>query len=699
MAKRARPSSPTAARPEAQKPAISILERKWIPTLLLCGIALAAYANSFGLDLATDAKVIVGANERIRAFTWDNLRLVFTSDYWWPNPIDVLYRPITILSYLVNYSVLGNRTDAAGYHVLNVLLHAINVLLVLRICRQIFHSVPRAFFAAALWAVHPVGTESVANVSGRADLLAALGVLAGLALYGSAREWTGRRAALGVSVLFALTLFASLSKENGAVLPGLMLLWDTLDVPAFRRQWKQRAPFYLGTAAALVLVFWVRSRIMAARPWPMLAYLGNPLLMAGFWTARFTAIKALGLQVWLMVFPVRLSFDRSYRQIALSAPGDPWAWCALATVLAILAVALVSYRRDRVLYFAIGFMAICILPTSNLPVLIGSILAERFLYLPSIGFAMAAAALAFRVGNRRTGQIVLGVLLALFAARTFARNFDWQNNSTLEAADVGSAPDSYRTHDLLARELYSRDPVANLDRAIREGEIAVEILRDLPARYVSDGTLRHLGIYYVAKGDHVKAASPDQARVWYQKALAVLLRARDASEAAEKEFDRQQLSHGRPLAQRLGSADVYQTLAAIYGRLGQHREALATLRYGHGLNPDATELYTAMAAQNLALNDSRAATAVLLEQIFLEGARPATLYGLQETTARLAGGECAVARAGAGLTVDYGCPIVRQAACGALEDLAGAFIQARQPVRAQEQRDRARSQFGCVAHP
>src|SRR2546429_10022642 len=109
----------------------------------------------------------------------------------------------------------------------------------------------------------------------------------------------------------------------------------------------------------------MRHRVLAARPWPLASYLDNPLILTDFWTARFTAIKVLGMQLWLMVCPLRLVYDRSYREIAMAGWSDVWSWCALATVAAVVSVVLARYRRDRVGYFAVGFMAITLLPTSD----------------------------------------------------------------------------------------------------------------------------------------------------------------------------------------------------------------------------------------------------------------------------------------------------------------------------------------------
>ena len=642
LAKKARPTASLVTPTEPQIAARGMLDRPAMLALLLCGIALVAYANSFGLGLATDARVIVQTDTRIRELSVDNLGRIFNSDYWWPQPIDVLYRPVTILSYLFNYAVLGNGQDAAGYHAVNFLLHAVNVLLVFTLCRRLFQSNLPAFFAAALWAVHPVGTESVTNVSGRADVLATAGVLGGLALYLAAREWNGRRAIAGIAGVFALTVFGAFSKESGAVLPGLMLLWDTLDFGQLRRQWKRRVPFYGAAAAALLLLFWMRHRIFAARPWPIQPYLDNPLILTDFWTARFTAIKVLGLQLWLMVCPLRLTADRSYQQIAMSPPGDLWAWCALAVVVAIVGAAVMRYRRDRVIYFAVGFTAITMLPTSNLVVLIGSIMAERFLYLPSVGLAIAVTALAFRLREERTARAILVAVLVVFAGRTFVRNFDWNDNLTLFAKDVTVSLDSFHTHDMLARALFVHDARANIDRAILEGEAACRIVRDLPLKYLPADTLRHQGLYYATKGDMVKDAAPDQALMWWQKALPVLL------------------------------------------------------RHARGLSPTNLEYYPSLSIEYFWLDDGAHAADMLLEKGFLDGMKPDLVNGLRQALGRVPGGECAVTGLGEASTLNFGCPLLRQRTCIAMEDLAQSLVEARQAAQARAQREKASRDFGCA---
>ena len=132
-------------------------------------LILIFYANSFSAGLLFDSEVIIKTDPRLRGLNWINLRNIFTRNYWWPTDESVLYRPLTTLTYLLNYSILGNGENAGGYHLLNFLLHWANAWLVFLIIRRLAGRLDVAALAAALFAVHPVNTEAVTNVVGRAD--------------------------------------------------------------------------------------------------------------------------------------------------------------------------------------------------------------------------------------------------------------------------------------------------------------------------------------------------------------------------------------------------------------------------------------------------------------------------------------------------------------------------------------------------
>src|SRR5258706_223442 len=129
--------------------------------LALCVLTLVAYSNSFSAGFALDNNWLLLQDKRIRDATSQNLRLIWEHSYWWPYGESYLYRPFTTLSYLFNYAILGNGGHAAGYHWINFLLHAGNVLLVYVIALRLIRRFWPSIMIAALWAVHPVLTESV----------------------------------------------------------------------------------------------------------------------------------------------------------------------------------------------------------------------------------------------------------------------------------------------------------------------------------------------------------------------------------------------------------------------------------------------------------------------------------------------------------------------------------------------------------
>src|SRR5262249_40570886 len=152
----------------------------------------------------------------------------------------------------------------------------------------------------------------------------------------------------------------------------------------------------------------------------------------------------------------------------------------LLVIVLALAAAISLRRRDAAIFFAAGFFSIALLPTSNLLLTIGNIMAERFLYLPTVGFALAAAAIGSRLPLGKSRLVAAAVLIVLCVARTYERNPAWRDNLALASSDVGNAPRSFRVHEMLAQALHAQDAHANLDAAIAEEERAWEILRVLP---------------------------------------------------------------------------------------------------------------------------------------------------------------------------------------------------------------------------
>ena len=179
-----------------------------------------------------------------------------------------------------------------------------------------------------------------------------------------------------------LAALAAFSKETGAMLVGLMALWDL--TPGLRKPapWRGKLPAYAAALAPLALYAWMRSGVLGALPYPVLPHVDNPLRDSGFLSLRWTAIKLVGADLLLLVWPAKLACDRAFSEIlagVVHRSRRPGPRCSSSR--AFLATVFYRRRMDPVLFWAAGFFGLTLLPASNLIVPINATMAERFLYL------------------------------------------------------------------------------------------------------------------------------------------------------------------------------------------------------------------------------------------------------------------------------------------------------------------------------
>jgi protein O-mannosyl-transferase len=449
--------------------------------LALWALVALAYSSSFQSGLVFDNAVVIAQDPRIRAESVENIGLILSKEYWYTSATSGLYRPLTTFSYLLNYAVFGNELRPAGYHAVNLALQAANVALVYTLGILVFQEAAAAMALAGLWGLHPLLTESVTNIVGRADLLAAFGVLVGLLCSVRSARVAGRRKVAWLAGLAAAQTIGLFSKESAAVLPGVMLLYDVLW--SERAPWRQRWPAYATLAIPFAAFFSLRA---AAHVHMQVVFSENPLAGAGFWTARLTAVKVIGKFLGLFLWPARLSADYSYNAVPLFGWGAA-GWQDVAAVIALVvcagagALILRYWRTHRELCFFVGFFFVTLAPVSNLILVIGSIMAERFVYLPSVGLAGCAVVAIQSVGRRflkrpmaRQAVPVAMVFVGLvYGARTYARNFDWGDDLSLWSSAARVCPESARAHNNLGNAL-SQIP-GRLPEAIAEFEAALRI--------------------------------------------------------------------------------------------------------------------------------------------------------------------------------------------------------------------------------
>ena len=699
-----------------------------VPALL--GVLIAVFfGNACQTTYVLDAHGIIEQDPYLQTFTLENLYLIFTHDYWWPALQSDLYRPLTKFSYLLIRAACGpGGAGIAVQHGFNLLLHWVNALLVYRLLRQILASPLTATFATALFTIHPLNTEAVTNLVGRADLLSATFVLTGLALHAKLCAGPTQRTSLLRTALGATAILAVISKESGLVLLPLMLLQEFLPPPAVpinsAPPHVQRGGVwnYFTVVPAVLIVLLARHAFRSFGDLTFQIGGDNPLVVVDFWTARLTALKVLGHSLGLFVWPSTLSCDYSHHQIPLFAwafarNGDFVVWAMLLLLAAVGPAIWLTYRKLRPFWCCAAIFAVAYLPTSNLTVLIGVTMGERLLYLSIIGLAGAAAFVLSAILHRafallrislsaRTRTVITfslaSALILAAGMRTRLRNEDWRNDISIWAAAMRVCPHSFKIYEGLATALHA-ESAKHLDESIRLCEHAMAIIHDhpLPLAHLPITIYVNLGHYYMEKGDQTSksaiAASVVAPAACYLKAVSVLMEATRIDQEKARQVHAMRRARGVPERNLVmeGRPAVYEALGLTYKRLGRYAEALEAFHYQQLVDPGSATAYFNAAACQSGLMKPAEAVINVLRALVLQPDDAETWQALTQLYAAIISPPPVVRLANGRYSLNTANEHVRADLNAACRGLAEVMMQGQRWEMAEQMRNIAITRFGC----
>lgn len=411
--------------------------------LLVALVSLAAYANSLGNGFAYDDVAIVQENPNVSSPTAE---AILEGAYWPKSPEGRgLYRPTVIAFFALQWWAFDG--SPLGFHAVNVALHTTASLLVLMLLSTVAPLLP-AIVGALLFAVHPVHVEAVANVVGQSEILAAVAVALACWLYLAGSQWRGAARAARLAAVPALYALGLGAKEIAVTLPALLVLLEWHRFPTrslLGRLWVE-IPVYVSCVGvfATYLVLRVAAVGSLAGEVPALA-----LRELSGMERVLTALTAWPEYVRLFLFPLDLSADYS-PAVMLPATGlAPDVVLGALVVVAAGVTAWVCRRRAPLVSLGVMWFCVAILPVSNLLVSAGVTLAERTLYLPSVGVSFAAAGvigawpLTSEVRARRIAIGMALVALLLLMTRTVLRNPAWYDSYTVMNTLALDHPESF----------------------------------------------------------------------------------------------------------------------------------------------------------------------------------------------------------------------------------------------------------------
>ena len=439
-------------------------------------LAIAASATSIVNQFTYDDRYIIELNPVMRSLRgWWH---VFQNSYWPREWGGDGYRPLTILAFKVEWALGGG--SPALFHVVNIALYAFASVLVFLLARRVMPGWA-AWICAALFAVHPVHVEAVANVVGQAELLVACLLLGATVLYVRDRQRGALRPStiVGIVALYAAACF---SKEHGIVLPALLIACELTVIddamPLIKRVVAQR---WLYASLAVVAVSFVLVRAVVLSDHALSGFAPFTPFMTLHITRRdrmLTALNVVPQWVRLLFWPAHLSSEYGPPAIEIAQGPALTQLPGLIVLVAILAVGWFSRRKQAVLSLGVAFAVIALLPSSNFVVPAGIILAERTLFLPSVGAMLVVGAVivyAAQVARRRdsmrsfalAGGLVSAAVLATGVLRSARRSRVWHDSETLFRQAVVDAPDAYRAHFMLGAWAFEHQRVREGERELR----------------------------------------------------------------------------------------------------------------------------------------------------------------------------------------------------------------------------------------
>ncbi|NNM33970.1 MAG: hypothetical protein HKO53_12930 [Gemmatimonadetes bacterium] len=541
--------------------------------LIVGFIAIAVYLNSLPNLFAYDDLHIIQNNEAIHSL--ETLPGALIKPYWtghYGRELG-LWRPVATAMFGIQWILTDGQPLL--FHIVNVVMHAVASVLTLLLLLELM-PLAAAFAGGLIFAVHPVHVEAVANVIGLSELVSTACVLGACLVHVRGGERSGWSTALLVGLFYALGIG---SKESAITLPALILLLDA----ARRHVDFRELPRYIGDRWRVYGVMLVVSLAMLAGRYAILGSIAAPFAPLGAdLLLEIPRIWTLG-EIWLhyvrlWVFPLDLSSDYSPGVIPISIQWGVNNTMGAVLAVAVLVLSLVAWRRPfmepgrdsaRTAAFGVVWFIIAISPTSNALFLSGILLAERTLYLPSVGLAAATGWLIVRLARerKRVAWVGLTVIVLLSSVRVWTRNPTWKDTLTVLGTLMEDYPQSGRSQWILG------------DQFIRQGRPSQGLLSyraaiDLLGTHYALSTeiarvLMAEGLYDPAE-ILLKFAVDDQPELPLGYALLALVEAERGNAEAAESYARQSLAIEAADPTRL---HLLAWALAAQGRIDEAREA------------------------------------------------------------------------------------------------------------------------------
>jgi protein O-mannosyl-transferase len=481
------------------KPAFRKIELLFIIITVLASAGV--YFNALSCGFVFDDRFAILENHWITDMKY--IPEIFSSEVWKFNPqvATNYYRPMMHVIYMFEFHLFG--LNPLGFHLVNVLLHAAVSVLVFALALKLFggefgassfssQAFP-AFAASILFATHPVHTEAVTWISGLPDVSATFFCLLSLNFYIKSGNKTG-----GIYMLSVVSFFlAALCKEPALMLPLILMAYDFL----FKKEeiktllLKRYIAYLVAVCVYLLLRFYA---LKGFAPITSISQLGVYQYIINVFPLFYQYLEKL-------ILPVNLRFWYDFHPIKSLATVGGMIYLLIATVY--LVAVLLTRKKNKIICFSLLIIVIPLLPAFYIRGISGTTFGERYLYFPSVGFAILSGWIFYRARCRfpQWRLIPVAILLTvtgLYGAGTIMQNTVWKNNNSFFANALQKSGSRQFWITAVADSIY------NANKSLERGKIdeAIETYQYALTLSPNDfDTYYKLGIAFGRKGLTEKA--------------------------------------------------------------------------------------------------------------------------------------------------------------------------------------------------
>lgn len=563
-------------------------------SIVLGIISFVLYANTLKNDFALDDYLAIKDNVIVNKGISAIPQILTTSYHAGFHASNDLYRPLSLIVFATVKDICG--VTPAAFHFVNVLVFACCVIALFLFHHRLFErkKIVVAFIASLLFAAHPVHTEVVANCKSLDELLCFFLAFASLNAF---LNYTERGKIIHLVSGALLFLLSFLAKETVvtflAIVPIVFFL--------FRNENKKRNVYIIiGIVAVTAIALCMRYAVLSSSPGPTagIDFLDNPLAQNGLAleSRLATAILILGYYIKLLIIPYPLICDYSYNSIPFTHFSDLYVLLSLAAYILLIVACIRFFRSDRksIYGFAILFYLVTISLFSNIIFLIGSNMAERFLFFPSVGFCIMIALLLDKWVLKSQGSDIksilrpasLGVLapiLLLYTIATTQRNSEWKDNLTLFSADIKKSPENARLSFFLGNEMTLNNMETSNAAMFIEGMSNMKKATEIYPAY--EDAYMELGRAYLQAANYEKAEMYEKMALQYNPGNLKAKNYLGSIYLPQKKYTEAIDLYNQVIAIDPRNIDALFNIGACYANIKDYNNAIAALNKVIAINP------------------------------------------------------------------------------------------------------------------